>query len=55
MGVRTNASSTDFSDILPEEVETAVKEAAGLRVYPFFILHPFVKRFRWVQKSQKRI
>ncbi len=29
MGVRTNAATTDFSDILPEDVETSVKEAAG--------------------------
>ncbi|KAJ3255858.1 Nucleolar protein 58 [Boothiomyces macroporosus] len=28
MGFRTNASTTDFSDILPEELETALKEAA---------------------------
>jgi len=28
MGVRTNAATTDFSDILPEDVETSVKEAA---------------------------
>lgn len=28
MGVRTNAKMTDFSDILPEEVEPLVKEAA---------------------------
>jgi len=28
MSVRTNAHSTDFSDILPEEMEVALKEAA---------------------------
>merc|ERR1719278_2248495 len=30
MGTRDNAKSTDLSDILPEEVETAVKEAAEI-------------------------
>jgi len=30
MGMRVNASKTDFSDILPEEVEAAVKEAAEI-------------------------
>merc|ERR1712002_1098330 len=30
MGTRENAKSTDFSDILPEEVEAAVKEAAEI-------------------------
>ena len=43
MGVRTNASSTDFSDILPEEVETAVKEAAG-HFFSFFFFF-FVSQF----------
>lgn len=30
MGMRTNASTTDLSDILPEEIETAVKGAAEI-------------------------
>jgi nucleolar protein 58 len=30
MGVRTNASSTDLSDVLPEEIEEKVKEAAEI-------------------------
>merc|ERR1712156_311543 len=30
MGMRENASKADLSDILPEEVESAVKEAAGI-------------------------
>jgi len=30
MGMRTNASSTDFSDLLPEELEEQVKEAAEI-------------------------
>merc|ERR1712055_430099 len=30
MGMRVNASKTDLSDILPEEVEAAVKEAAEI-------------------------
>jgi len=30
MGVRTNAKSMDFSDVLPEEVEEKVKEAAEI-------------------------
>ena len=29
-GVRTNALETDFSEILPEEVEEAVKKAAEI-------------------------
>ena len=30
MGMRENASQSDLSDILPEEVESAVKEAAEI-------------------------
>ena len=30
MGMRDNASQSDLSEILPEEVETAVKEAAEI-------------------------
>ena len=30
MGFRTNASTTDFSEILPEELEEEVKEAAEI-------------------------
>ena len=30
MGFRTNCSNTDFSDILPEELEEEVKEAAEI-------------------------
>lgn len=30
MGVRTNAATTDLSDVLPEDVEEKVKEAAEI-------------------------
>ena len=30
MGIRTNAASEDFSDILAEEVEAAMKESANV-------------------------
>ena len=30
MGMRTNASSTDFSELLPEDLEERVKEAAEI-------------------------
>ena len=30
MGIRTNAATTDLSEVLPEEVEEKVKEAAEI-------------------------
>ena len=49
MGIRTNASTTDLSGILPEELEQAVKDAAEISMgtevfflfFRFFVNHPF--------------